>query len=567
MSRLRWLPALWAVLLAVLMLWPVLGTGYVLSYDMVWVPDLALRGDFLGLGSGLPRAVPSDAVVAVLDEVVPGMVLQKLVLLGALVAGGVGAARLAPSASLVGQLVAVSFYEWSPFVAERLLIGHWPVLLCYGALPWIIVAARRMREQDRVPVSLFWLLPVASLSASAGLIAAVTLLAFALGRRVTRAGVAAVALVAMANAPWVVSGLLHAGVATTDGAGARDFALSGEGRLPGPVAALGLGGIWNAEVVPGAREGLLAWVSLAVVAGLAALGARAWFRATGRRDVLAFVGCWCVGWGLAVLTWAAPDQFSWLVAEVPGVGLVRDGARMLALCAPLLCALVAYGSAELSRLLPRTVPRVPIGLALVLVPVAVLPDAALGLAGKIRVAEYPTSYAAAREAVQALDDQGEAHDVLVLPFTSYRAPAWNHGHKVLDPVGRYLTPDYVASDELSVDGHTIAGEDPRGAAVRVALAAADAEQRARKLAALGIGTVVTERGAGATPRVAGRTVLVTGELSVVGLGVPVRDSVPPRGWVVLMALAWLGFLGMLLAGVVTAGRGVVHRAVKSPVAR
>src|SRR3546814_16106233 len=67
-------------LLGSLLLGPALGRGYVLSYDMVWVPDLALRTDFLGVDSALPRAVPSDAVVSVLDELVPGMLLQKLVL-------------------------------------------------------------------------------------------------------------------------------------------------------------------------------------------------------------------------------------------------------------------------------------------------------------------------------------------------------------------------------------------------------------------------------------------------------------------------------------------------------
>src|SRR4029079_10173842 len=111
----RWLPTAWAFLLAGLLLGPALAPGYVLTYDMVWVPDLALRSDFLGLGSALPRAVPSDAVVAVLDTVLPGMLLQKLVLLGALVLGGLGAARLA-GRSTVARLVAVSAYVWTPYV-------------------------------------------------------------------------------------------------------------------------------------------------------------------------------------------------------------------------------------------------------------------------------------------------------------------------------------------------------------------------------------------------------------------------------------------------------------------
>ena len=87
-------PRVWAALLAGLMLGPALGPGPVLSYDMVWVPDLTLRPDFWGLGSGLPRAVPSDAVVAVLDEVLPGALLQKVVLVGSLVGAGLGADRL-----------------------------------------------------------------------------------------------------------------------------------------------------------------------------------------------------------------------------------------------------------------------------------------------------------------------------------------------------------------------------------------------------------------------------------------------------------------------------------------
>ncbi len=132
-----------------------LAPGFVLTYDMVWVPDLAVRGDFLGLGSSLPRAVPSDMVVALLDEVVPGMVLQKAVLVGTLVVAGTGAWRLVGLAGLVGRsgvlagLAASTLYVWNPFVAERLGIGHWPLLMTYAALPWIHLHARRLAAGER----------------------------------------------------------------------------------------------------------------------------------------------------------------------------------------------------------------------------------------------------------------------------------------------------------------------------------------------------------------------------------------------------------------------------------
>src|SRR5262249_58781736 len=33
------------------------------------------------------------------------------------------------------------FYAWNPFVAERLLIGQWALLLGYAGLPWALRAA------------------------------------------------------------------------------------------------------------------------------------------------------------------------------------------------------------------------------------------------------------------------------------------------------------------------------------------------------------------------------------------------------------------------------------------
>ena len=141
-------------------------------------------------------------------------------------------------------------------------------------------------------------------------------------------------LLLAANVPWLVAGFLHAGSARTAAAGAATFALQAEGRVPGPVAALSLGGIWNGDVVPDSRTGLAGWLTAVLVVGLAVLGHRTWRAAMDLRTRRAVAGCWVVGMGLALLTWAVPDAVGWLASRVPGGGVMRDGARMLVLAAP-----------------------------------------------------------------------------------------------------------------------------------------------------------------------------------------------------------------------------------------
>jgi hypothetical protein len=102
---------------------------------------------------------------------------------------------------------------------------------------------------------------------------------------------------------------------------------------------------------------------------------------------------------------------------------------------------------------------------LVLAPLALMPDLGMALGGRLRPVDYPAEYAAARAAVEARRAGGVCGDVLLLPFSSYRLPSWNDGRRTLDPLGRYLTPDYLASDVLYVSDVPVAGEDERAARV------------------------------------------------------------------------------------------------------
>jgi hypothetical protein len=126
--------------------------------------------------------------------------------------------------------------------------------------------------------------------------------------------------------------------------------------------------------------------------------------------------------------------------------------------------------------------------------------------------------------------------VLLLPMSSYRQPSWNNDHKVLDPVGRLLPLDYVASDDLFVDGVRIAGEDKRARAAAAALRAPTPGQRAAGLSALGVGFVVTERDAGTSPGVAGRALLDRPTVLVQQLA-DVHEQTTSTSWFVAMVIA------------------------------
>ena len=145
----RWWPPLLSVLLAVLALGPALLPGVVLTYDMVFVPGHPFTPFVLGVGTPAPRAVPSDALVALASLLVPTDVVQKSILVLCLAGAGLGCARLArlalgearPATLLAAETVAICAAQWNPFVAERLVLGQWTILLGLAVLPWALRAA------------------------------------------------------------------------------------------------------------------------------------------------------------------------------------------------------------------------------------------------------------------------------------------------------------------------------------------------------------------------------------------------------------------------------------------
>ena len=332
-------PALAGLGLGLLALGPGLRRGFLLSYDMVIVPRQPFTAALAGLAGGPPRAVPSDAVVAAASRVLPADVVQKLLLLSIFVLACSGAAALLAREPWFARLAAGAFYAWNPFVAERLIIGQWALLLGYAGLPWALRAVgtgpvASWRGARRLGLAL---LPAiaggfAAMTISALVVLPAAILARPEGTRQpvrerARAGVTALGVLAVGSLPWLIPSLLRPVYA--DPAGVAAFAA----RADTPFGSLGsllmLGGMWNAQAVPAGYGGWWSvfWLALVLAAGAGyvAFGVRR-HRWPGL-GVSAVAGLVIAGLGV---TAPGRDLLRALGSFWPGFAVLRDGQQFIA---------------------------------------------------------------------------------------------------------------------------------------------------------------------------------------------------------------------------------------------
>nr|WP_201265272.1 hypothetical protein [Rhodococcus sp. P1Y] len=488
-SRSGWAPPVYSLALSVLVLGPLLGPGYLLLRDAVSTPRSYFTESALGIGDAAARAVPQDALLAAVSTVVDGGIVVKVILLLALSMVGWGAAQLAhtllPTARTPALLVASTVAIWNPYVAERLLQGHWSLLVGYAALPWTVVAVVTLRRTGRWA----WL---AVCFAAAGLTPTGAILAVVCGfaacacvvpARRNYALTGAIALAA--SAPWLVATAMSGSGATgTDPTGVAAFAARAEPGLGTLGSLAGLGGIWNSDAVPATRTSLFALLGTAlllvvIAGGLVPLWRRRRNRVIVALAVLAAVAV--VGPALGA-TGPGIELGEWASAEVPGAGLLRDAQKWVALAMPFYALAAAAGVMWAgARLRTAWLPA----LAAMLAVVIALPDLGWGVGGQLKPVDYPSGWAAVAETLD-----GEQGDVAVLPAGMFRIFPYSGDAPVLDPAPRLLPLDVLQTGELLVAGGSVRGEGTRAETVEQVLLTGGS---ATQLAALGVGWVLLER--------------------------------------------------------------------------
>jgi hypothetical protein len=544
--RLPW-AGLWSAFLAVLVIGPLLiARGFAINGDMVFVPHQPWKDQWLAADGSVPRAVPSDALVSIVTMVLPGDILQKVVLLLMLASGAWGIARLVEQHGWVAQCAAVSLFVWNPFVYERLAIGHWALLCGYAALPWVVLGAAKVRDDQRGAItSLAVPVLVASwTSPTGGALASLVALAIVVGRPRIGSVIRAAALCVALNLPWIVPGLLAPRSIPADPMGVKAFAATADSPLGTLGSLVTFGGLWKTSVAaPGRSSWFLALLALALVAsGLAGL-----VRRQVRRDrtVVSLAAVSVLGLLLAWLpsTSVALPWFETTVVNLPGGGLVRDSAKWVVPFIVLVClglgALVGHVGGLMAT---RGVPSVSL-IAVALLPLAILPGLAWGEFGRMQPVSYPAEWTSVANVIAR---SGAEHErIVVLPFEIYRRFPWNGERAVLDPAPRFFRGDVLVNDALPVGGGAVvAGED--AAAARVASASRQSSaQLAEVLRTEHVSWVLIEKdtpGASTAPAVTGQVVHDGPALRLVDVG-PV--SPPPKFGHRLLVLVIDGGVGLV----------------------
>lgn len=535
------------LVLGVLVLGPALAPGYTLHYDMVFVPELPLGAHTLGTDGHVPRAVPNDLLVALASTVLPGWVVQKGLLLGCFTLGGAGAARLA--GTVPGAVAAATWWSWNPWVGERLGIGHWGYLIGFALLPWVLLAAARLRRREPgATTGLLGSLTVAALGGStpgvlATLLALVVLLVPVPGHRVRLRPLLPVLAVSLAaNAAWWWP-FLTASSKAADPGGAAAFAARADTPFGVGGSLLLGGGLWNDRTWFTERTTLpFALVALLAVLGLLvlALRRRGWWQDPLPLGVSVAGALGLVLAGVAALP-GGTALLGWLIEVVPGAGLLRDGQKFLALWVLLLAVAIARVVDRLAA-----APR-PFLVAATVWPVATLPTLAWGHVGQWGSVDWPAEVTTVAERVGA-----DGGPVAVFPWSTYRRYAWNGDRVVLDPWDRLLPGRVISSDDLPLRDGSVTGEDPEAAAVGRALA--DGSDVPDLLRELGVRHVIvqTDQPAppGSVPDLTGEDVTRVGDLAVYDLG-PTSTAEPD-----VPVTAALGLVGTGGAVVLSALLGV-----------
>jgi hypothetical protein len=450
-------PMIWFFVLALLVLGPLLGPGYLLLLDAPAGPHASWQSLVPVSSDGLvTSAAFALNVMRAVGEIHPQLP-NKLVIALTVVMGGIGLFRFLHHRVRLGSwpaLVAGTFFVINPFVYERMLAGQILLTASYAALPWALSCFARVAEGgERIDVfkAVAWVAAIGLIDIHGGAMALLLVVVAVLfspaapGEKVMFVVAVAGGFI-LVNFYWIVPSLLGAEGGRLGSGDYIAYAPRPRSSSILPYVFM-LHGFWRIEfVTPLQADKSLYLLTFLPLAGAAFAGVMhatstpRWGRAANALLVSCLVAAF-LGMGRSFPVTEPLARF--MFERVPGYGIFREPQKWVALVALGYAVFAGVGLELVAGRLGRwrAAAAHVVGVAVVL-PLIATRLMIWGFDGTIANSHFPTDWERVDEITAT-----EPGSILALPWNLYQPIGFAGERTIANPMPHYFRSDVVVSKE------------------------------------------------------------------------------------------------------------------------
>lgn len=451
--------------LGCLILLPLFLPGYILTLDLVFTPHNAFPSE-------ITNAYPLQFILWALTLVVPGDIIEKVILLIILVCSGAGMHLLITRMNgskgnhglwTIAAYFAGLLYMINPFIYSRFMAGQWMFLLGYAFLPFFVRSLYEFYKTMSLrsaAVAGLWAFAIVSVSLHHSGIIVLLGLFFAMAgykkykntpklRHFIKRSMLALLLPTTLSSFWLIPALLGIGTLSQSVLGMDEshftaFATGGAGAL-GPVGeVVRLQGFWAEAqtlfikpqaIVPGWGV-IVVFLWILVVVG----GINAWRT---QRTVAVF-GVFCITTGIIV---SATPLVEWASGVLPLLSGYREPHKFASLIVLGYAVLGAFGVISAVRWASTKWSGAGEKVAIVgclILPIIITPVIFWGFGGQLAPRAYPPEW---HELNTEMKTAGQSKMILFLPWHQYSAYSFSGGRIIANPAAKFFENPTIISDD------------------------------------------------------------------------------------------------------------------------